>query len=356
MRRRDLFRVALALLMAENAAIGCSAFSAPGYRGATSDHFDGQRFHNEDPIEQPARSLMKWALHRHPGGWRGWTDAPPGPPPPRRVGGADLRVTFVNHATVLIQTAGLNILTDPIWSDRCSPVPWAGPRRVRSPGLRFEDLPPIDVVLVSHDHYDHLDLPTDRRLQQAFRPRFVTGLGNGKVLRRAGVPHATELDWWQGLDVAPGVRVTAVPAQHFSNRSLLDRNDTLWEGFVIQGPAGSVYFAGDTGYGRHFAEIRRRFGPIRLAVLPIGAYRPEWFMGPVHMSPAQAVRAQADLDAATAVAIHFGTFRLADDGQDEPVEALQRALERTPKPRFWVLGFGEGREVPPVVDAPLSAR
>ncbi|MHB8417003.1 MAG: MBL fold metallo-hydrolase [Myxococcales bacterium] len=344
--RRSLSRPALAALVLGSSALGCFAFSVPGYRGPASDHFDGEHFHNETPSAQPSNGFLKWALHRHPGPWRDWTEAPPGPPPPRRVEGAGLRVTFINHSTALIQTAGLNILTDPIWSLRCSPVPWAGPKRVRPPGLRFEDLPPIDVVLVSHNHYDHLDLPTLRRLQESFHPRFVTGLGNGAVLGHADIPNPTELDWWRSIDLAPGVRLTAVPAQHFSNRGLLDRNDTLWEGFVLEGPAGNAYFAGDTGYGPHFAEIRRRLGPIRLALLPIGAYRPEWFMAPVHLSPVQAAQAQRDLGAATAVAIHFGTFRLADDGELEAVEALHRALEAEPGQRFWVLGFGEGRDVP----------
>jgi L-ascorbate metabolism protein UlaG (beta-lactamase superfamily) len=330
-------------------AAGCGLFAAAGYHGPPSDHFDGERFHNEQPTAEAGKSFLKWMLHRRSGPWRDWTDSPPGPPPPARVEGADLRVTFVNHATVLLQTAGLNILTDPIWSERCSLVSWAGPKRVRPPGLRFEDLPPIDAVLISHDHYDHLDLPTLRRLDQKFHPRFFTGLGNASILAGGDVPGAKELDWWQSVELAPGVRLTAVPAQHFSNRSVNDRNNTLWEGFVLQGPAGAVYFAGDTGYGPHFAEIAKRFGPIRLAVLPIGAYEPEWFMGAIHESPAQAVQAQRDLGAGTAVAIHFGTFPLADDGQDDPLEALQAALKKAGplRPRFWALGFGEGREVPP---------
>jgi L-ascorbate metabolism protein UlaG (beta-lactamase superfamily) len=264
------------------------------------------------------------------------------------VDGSDLRVTFVNHATVLIQTAGLNILTDPIWSERCSPVSWAGPERVRPPGIRFENLPPIDVVLISHDHYDHMDLPTLRQLDEKFHPRFFTGLGNAAILKDGSIPGANELDWWQSTELTPGVRLTAVPAQHFSNRGLTDRNNTLWEGFVLEGPAGAVYFAGDTGYGPHFSEIHQRFGPIRLAMLPIGAYDPQWFMGGIHENPSQAVQAQRDLGASTALAIHFGTFALADDGQDEPIQALRAALRRAGplQPRFWVLGFGEGRDVP----------
>jgi L-ascorbate metabolism protein UlaG (beta-lactamase superfamily) len=332
--------------------LGCCAWSAPRYRGL-STHFDGERFLNVPNIEhRGVRDMVKWMRHREPGPWRDWTDAPPGAPPPRRVGAGELRVTFINHATTLVQLDGLNLLTDPIWSERASPVAWAGPRRHRPPGIRFEDLPSIDVVLVSHNHYDHLDLPTLRRLVREHRPRVFVGLGNRPTLERGGVPGAQELEWWQGAELAPGVRLTAVPAQHFSGRGLADRDRTLWAGYVVRGPAGAVYFAGDTGYGPHFAEIARRLGPIRLALIPIGAFRPRWFMAPVHLAPDEAVRAAEDVRAATTVAIHFGTFHLGDDGQEEAPALLAEAVAaRTPRPRFWVLGFGEGRDVPPAAAA-----
>lgn len=329
--------------------IGCCAFSGPRYTGPQSDHFDGEKFFTPGRADRhlDLGALLKWRRERHPGPWREWTDAPPGPPPPRRVGTGELRVTFVNHATTLLQLDGLNVLTDPIWSERCSPVSFAGPRRHRPPGLRFEDLPPIDAVVVSHNHYDHMDLPTLKRLQDAFHPRFFVGLGNRALLERAGLSRVTELDWWQQVPLAPGVVLSSIPIQHFSNRGLCDSDATLWTGFALQGPSGTTVFAGDTGYGPHFRQIRERLGPIRLAVLPIGAYRPEWFMGPVHMSPADAVRAHRDLEATASVAIHFGTFALADDGEDEPPRALAEALAGSPDAsRFWVLGFGEGRNVP----------
>lgn len=328
-------------------AIGC-ALSGPHYQGPVSDHFDGRRFHNLAPLahRSPA-DLLRWWWTRKPGPWREWTDAEPGPPPPQRVAGGRLRVTFVNHATVLLQMDGLNILTDPIWSERASPVAWAGPRRVRPPGIRFADLPPIDAVIVSHNHYDHLDLPSLKRLQQAHDPLFVVGLGNAALLRAAGIDKVRELDWWQSLALSASVRLSATPAQHFSARGLCDRDATLWAGYVLQGPAGAVYFAGDTGDGPHFEQIAQRFGPLRLALLPIGAYRPAWIMARVHLSPRAAVAAQRRLHAATAMGIHFGTFRLADDGQDKPLEALSAALaERGAGAPFWVLDFGEGREVP----------
>ncbi len=324
-----------------------SLFS-PRYRGPVSDHFDGRRFHNQNPAARVHGfgGFLRWMANRQPGVWNRWTDSPPGHPPPREV--RDLRVTFVNHATVLVQIDGRNILTDPVWSERVSPVSFAGPRRVRPPGIRFEDLPPIHAVLISHNHYDHLDLSTLARLARRDAPRIFTGLGVGGVLERHGIAGGSELDWWQSADLAPGFSIHSVPVQHFSGRSLTDRNAALWTGYVISGTAGRVFFAGDTGYGPHFREIGRRFPGIRLAILPIGAYRPEWFMGPVHETPAQALEAMRDLGASTAVGMHFGTFELTDEGQYEPTEEIARLLAAAPdpKPRLWVLGFGEGREVP----------
>jgi len=310
-----------------------------------SDHFDGERFFT--PGAPPLAGFggtLRMLATRKQGPWRAYQDFPPGPKPPERV--SDLRVTFVNHATTLIQMDGVNLLTDPIWSHRSSIVSFAGPARVRPPGIRFDDLPPLDMVLASHNHYDHLDLPTLQRLRlERGAPRVLTGLGNGVFLKGEGISNADQLDWWESREVG-GVKVTAVPVQNFCSRTLTDRNRTLWTGFVLSGPAGNVLFAGDTGFGPHYQAIADAFGAFRLALLPIGAYRPEWFMGPVHESPAQAAEAQRVLKAQTAVAIHFGTFPLADDGQDEPVEELHKALATYPAQRFWVLDFGEGRDVP----------
>jgi len=349
-----------ALLFAAGALLGAVAYgciaSTRRYRGAVSDHFDGRRFRNETPTAHAGfGDFVKWMRTRQPGPWRKWEGVPPAPSPPRRVGRGEMRVTFVNHATVLVQMDGVNILTDPIWSERCSPVSFAGPRRVHPPGLRFEQLPPIDVVLVSHNHYDHLDLPTLERLAAGHRPRIFVPVGNRVILDRAKIENVEELDWWQSIEVRDGIRVAAVPTQHFSGRGLFDRDRALWAGFVVTGPAGAMYFAGDTGFGPHFGQIRARYGPPRLALLPIGAYRPEWFMSRVHMSPEEALRAHQILGAEASVAIHFGTFRLADDGQDEPADRIAKALRSGEQPprKFWVLGFGEGRDVPaPAENAP----
>ncbi len=342
------------------------AFSEPEIK----TRFDGRQFSNTPPTAHGGfRDALKWMLHRKRGPWRNWTDAPPGPPPPRRVGAGQLRVTFVNHSTTLIQMDGLNILTDPIWSRRSGPFPWLGVRRHRPPGLSLDDLPPIDILLLSHNHYDHLDQPTFRRLVAMHQPRVFTGLGNRALLNRYGAGQAQELEWWQSASLTNDLQLVAVPARHFSGRSLADRNRSLWAGFVLKRTAasvvspamepgsppaspdhsGAVYFAGDTGYGPHFAEIGRRLGPIRLALLPIGAFRPRWFMQPIHVDPEEAVRAAEDLHAATSIAIHYGTFRLGDDAENEPTSLLAEALAaRNPRPQFWVLGFGEGRDVPPL--------
>lgn len=324
------------------------------HEGPVSDHFDGKHFMNPGQSgPRSAGSVFKWLLTRKPGPWREWTEAPAGPPPPERVSGGHILLTFVGHSTLLVQMDGLNILTDPVWSNRASPLSWIGPHRHRPPGLRFEDLPPIDVILQSHDHYDHYDVRTIRRIAAKWNPQFISPLGLRTRLASHGIAKGssvTELDWWQSETVPPQLKVTSVPARHFSGRGLGDRNRTLWCGYVMQGLSGTVYFAGDTAYGSHFQEIRKRFPAIRLALLPIGAIRPEWLMGPVHISPSDAVRAHHDLAAATTIAIHFGTFRLADDGEDEPVTELNRALDAVPatapRPRFWALGHGEGREIP----------
>ena len=309
-------------------------FAAPKYRGPKSDHFDGKRFLNLKPTRHAGfRDMLRWMMNRDHGPWDAWREITPSVPP-ERVAGGELRVTWVNHSTFLIQTENVNVLTDPIWSLRCSPVQWAGPKRRHAPGIRLEDLPPIDAVLVSHNHYDHMDAPTLRRLQ---RKQTFVGLGNSAFLKGA-----TDLDWWDSAEISAAMRVHCVPAQHFSSRGLTDRDANLWCGFVLETPHGAIYFAGDTGWGPHFEMIRERFGPMRLALLPIGAFRPEWFMCGVHVSPRDAVRAAATLDARVSIPMHYSTFDLGDDGQDEPVRVLREALAGG-GPRFEVLLPGEFR-------------
>jgi L-ascorbate metabolism protein UlaG (beta-lactamase superfamily) len=260
-------------------------------------------------------------------------------PPPDVVAPNSVAITFINHATFLIRLPGAVVLTDPIFSERCSPVSWAGPRRVRPPGVALADLPAPDVVLVSHNHYDHMDFPTLRTLQARFAPRFITMLGNARILAGLGI-EATELDWWQDVTVGP-LRVTATPAQHFSARTPFDRNRALWGGFMLNVGAGMVLFAGDSGAGAHWEAIRVRLGEPDVALLPIGAYEPRWFMSAVHMNPAEAVQAHLALGARRSVGMHFGTFQLTDEAIDAPLHALDVARQTAGVDGFETLGFGE---------------
>ncbi len=337
-----------AAAVAGGVAWGRFKLSVPGWSGPTSDHFDGTQFHfpGETPGGRGLGDVLRWQIERDPGPWSDESVSPePGPPPPARVGAGAARVTVVNHATVLIQADGFNVLTDPIWSERASPVGFAGPKRHRAPGLRFDDLPPIDLILLSHNHYDHLDLPTLHRLVARDQPKLVTSLGNRAYLEAEGIPVTAELDWWDDTRPLAGLTVTAVPMRHFSGRGLSDRDRTLWCGFVVHTSLGPILFGADSGEGPHFAQIADRFGPMRLSLLPIGAYRPRWFMGPVHMDPAGAVRAHRALRSQQSIAIHYGTFSLADDGETEPLTDLAEALHGGTDASFLTPPFGHGTEL-----------
>ena len=327
----------------------CTNIADPGLcaddKSRISDHFDGDLFFNPGlktppplpPGEQPQRRRSGWIWRLIFGNdWPEWpriTDDPLGEPAAARAPKGSLLITPVGHATFLIQLDGLNILTDPIWSDRCSPVSWAGPKRHRAPGVHFEDLPPIDAILVSHNHYDHLDLPTLERLAKKGVQHAITTLGNGDLIRGAGIPVVDEFDWWQSVSLTEEVTVTLVPAQHFSSRTPWDRNKTLWGGFVISGPSGNVYFSGDTGHGPHFQKILQRFSPIRAALLPISPFRPSHSNEPPnqqysqnHMGPVEAVQAHLDLRAGLSIAAHFQVFQLGADGFDDALNELKSAL------------------------------
>ena len=276
----------------------------------------------------------------------------PGFAQPRAATGT-LSATWIGHSTVLLQVGALNVLTDPMWSGRASPVQWAGPHRLTTPGIALDALPPIDVVLLSHNHYDHLDAASVRAIARRHpAARWFTPLGVARYVRRWGGRAITELDWWGAID-ADGV--ACVPAQHASGRTPFDRMRTLWCGWTLRSGEHSIYFAGDTAYHSEFGEIARRHGPFDMCVLPVGAYEPRWFMRPVHVNPDEAVRAYVDIARAhpaapppVALAVHWGTFSLADEPVDEPPRRAADVWRAAglPQDNLWILSLGETRRVP----------
>ena len=303
-----------------------------------SKHFDGKRFFNPNaPQVRGFLSVLRWKLTSRPERSARFASEPEQSKPPAGVGGDEVLVTFINHSTLLVQQCGANILTDPIWSQRASPFTWIGPRGRREPGVRWEDVPRIDTVLVSHNHYDHLDLATLHRLADRGQSQFVVPAGVGRLLRSRNIGPVHELDWGDSLTLASAT-IHSVPALHFSARGVFDRNRTLWCGYVIETAGRIVYFAGDTAFGDHFAQIRDRFGAPRLALLPIGAYEPRWFMSRVHMAPDEAVRAHEILGARTSIAIHHGTFQLGDEAIDTPKRSLEAIA---PGRSFLVMDNGQ---------------
>jgi L-ascorbate metabolism protein UlaG (beta-lactamase superfamily) len=342
----------LGLLSGAAVAVGVPSawiYNMKTYSGPVSDHFDGMRFFDPDGV--PPRSLgevLRWQFGpgRERQAWPEWAPSPYADVPPARVTGDEVRLSFVGHASWLIQTSGLNILIDPVWSARASPFSWAGPKRHNDPGIAFDALPAIDIVLVSHGHYDHLDIATLSKIQAKFSPRVVTPLGNDVTMRSADAAIKAEaFDWHDRVDLGGGVAVTLVPTRHWSARGLFDRNKALWTSFVLKTAVGKIYIVCDSGYGegKHFRSVAQAHGPLRLAILPIGAYEPRWFMKDQHMNPQDAVQALADCGAAQALAHHHGTFQLTDEAIDAPAAGLQAALDaaKIPRERFVALKPGQ---------------
>jgi L-ascorbate metabolism protein UlaG (beta-lactamase superfamily) len=333
-----------------------------------SEHCDGERFFNPGANARPLSDVIKWMRTRQRTPWPASLPIAPRPAPPAAVESGRVAVTFIGHSTVLIRTASLVIITDPVFTAHAGPFGRTGPRRVRPPAIAPASLSPVDLVLVSHNHYDHLQ-PSSVRLF-ADTAAFVTTLGVGRQLDLPHVdrrpdggrhrdvktggrdhpfqnpvasavrPTIHELDWWEKTTIG-SAEVTCVPAQHFSARTPWDRNRTLWCGFVVRVDGVTIYFAGDTGSSPHFTDIGNRCPPIDVALQPIGAYEPRWFMTPVHKNPEEAVRAHLDVRARVSVGMHFGTFQLTDEAIDEPVRALETAKRKHRVDAFGVLDFGE---------------
>ncbi len=316
-----------------------------------SDHSDGKTFFNTPPVKVSVGKALHWQVSRKPHPWPDRIEVRPTVPDSAVETG--IRATWIGHASALVQAPGLNLLTDPVWSRRAGPWSWLGSARRAEPGVAFEDLPRIDAVLVSHDHYDHLDLPTLRRLARERAPMAVAPLGTAGLLEEAGFGKVVALDWWQSTVLPTGDTVTLAPAYHHGARWPWDRNRRLWGGFVVSTRTGKVYFAGDTGDGPLFDEIGRRLGPFDLALIPIGAYLPRWFMAPKHIGPAEAVEVARRVGARTSVAIHWGVFPLADDGPREAPDSLRALLGRdTTAPDFRTIEIGQAVDVPGTPRAP----
>ena len=337
---------ALTLVLAGALLAGC----APGgYDGPPSDHFDGKRFFG--PGTDPNNSFFDflWMNLTKPadsaGPWPDWVENRFNDRPPERVAGPELRISYVGHATFLIQTAGLNILTDPHYGPRASPSGWFGPKRVAAPGIAWDRLPPIDIVLISHGHYDHLDQATLARLWQRFKPRIVAPLGHTATIRDGDASIAVEeLDWGKAIVAGP-VRITLEPMQHWTARGLFDRNRALWGAYAIEAPGGPVYFLADSGYGdgAFIRNVRAKYGPLRLALVPIGAYLPRGFMAFAHMNPAESVQAHLDLGGPPTLAHQHEVFDMADEGYDQPRSDLGVALKARglPDDRFVAPRVGQ---------------
>jgi N-acyl-phosphatidylethanolamine-hydrolysing phospholipase D len=324
-------------------------------------HLPAGGFRNPWPVEGADRgslAFFRWRIERMRQGAPGRPASDlfpvvPSRPALPRAGPGEVRITWVGHSTFLLQIGTANILTDPVWSLRASPVQWAGPTRLAPPGLRFAGLPPIDAVLLSHDHFDHLDRPTARRLHERFGDAlsWIAPLGHARWLSTLDISRVIELDWWHSAHLDGGgtaLEIVALPAQHWTRRSLLFASDRLWASFAIVADGARLYFAGDSGYFSGYRDIGERYGPFDVSFFPIGAYEPRWFMRPAHMNPEEAVRAYQDLGGyGDFVGMHWGTFQLSDEPPLEPPHRVRAAWAAAglPPDRLWVPRHGETRSL-----------
>lgn len=347
-RRRFLRLTALAAgaVFLKSSASLMAASPASSTPFPISDHCNGHTFFNpKRPEVRGLTDVLRWKLSSTPVAWPASIPVASRRPPPH-PGSDKLAAHWINHATFLLQTTAGTVLTDPVYSERVSPVSWAGPRRVHAPGITFDDLPRIDVVVLSHDHYDHCDLATLERLNTAHAPLAVTLLGNGPLLRAAGFSseRIVELDWWGQHTTAAGLSIQATPARHWSNRATGPRNGRLWGGFFLKAGGRTAHFVGDTGYDDEiFLNIRLRCGAPDLAMIPIGAYEPRWFMAEQHCNPEEATKIHLELGAKQSIGMHWGTFQLTDEAREAPLTALTAALTaaKLPLTSFRAIDPGE---------------
>ena len=303
------------------------ALSSQGYSGPKTDHFDGKRFINlSGAPTNGLAEVFKFLTTREPEPWIRDYETYVRVVPLTSPDSNNVQITFVNHSTFIIQYEGMTVLTDPVWSQRCSPVQFAGPARFRPPGVRYEDITSVDVVVLSHNHYDHLDKITIQNLIKDHNPKFIVPLGLDHLIRKWGATDVQALDWWESSSMND-FSVQSVPANHFTSRGTFDRDVSLWCGYILERDGHKIYFAGDTGYGEIFKEIGKREGPIDVSLIPIGAYLPRWFMSPIHVSPKESVLIHQDVQSKHSMGMHFGTFALADDGPDRPMIDLAKAKE-----------------------------
>jgi L-ascorbate metabolism protein UlaG (beta-lactamase superfamily) len=329
----------------------------PYYSGPVSDHFDGERFFNPGGVAPGSGlELLKWQLKEGRAKWPQWVESPfPPAKPDARVDGDGLRVTMVGHASMLIQTSGLNILTDPVWSKRVSPLSFLGPKRVNAPGVDLAHLPPLDIVIVTHNHYDHLDIVSLAKIVAEHDPLIVTPLGNDTIIAKA-IPRArfAVMDWGNSFVYGPNLTLHAEPCHHWSARGLSDRRMALWAAFVLETPAGRIYHIGDTGFhdGINYRAAAEKFGSFRLAILPFGAYEPRWFMKGQHQNPEEAVQGMQLCNAAYVAGHHWFTFQLTNEAHLHPQEHLHAALDAATIDRslFRPLHPGEVFDVPAISD------
>lgn len=317
-----------------------------------SDHCDGSKYFN-NPIDSTDQSFfdhIKWLWEMKTIEWPEWIDDAPQPAPPNYVKKGELRVTHINHATILIQIDSLNILTDPIFSDYAGPISFLASKRVRKPGIAIDSLPKIDVILISHNHYDHLDLPTLEILGKRDKPLLITGLGNMELLDYIPFLEIQEMDWWHKYKLSlDSIIITFTPALHCSGRGFFDGNKTLWGGFVISNEFGNIYYAGDTGYGSFLDKLHQYFPEFRLTIFPIGSYEKRWFMKKQHMNPDDAVKAHILLNSKQSIGMHYATFlehpEQTIDQHEKDLDAAIRSYNLS-KEKFVILKFGEGMYIP----------